>query len=263
MVQRHLLLKYLNRNIMLETGHGTLYKGQILDLDDWGIEFLPDDKDLKLAIISWDDIRKIILVDEDKSLAKEKSRIGMQLENMLKKRAKQKQLEAAKKTNKDLSLTSKDKWDRGNVPTSLNNEDNIKSTVVNENLTKVLVVEDDSTSMELVSEILKAKSFTVHCAKDGAEALEKTEEELYNLILMDLALPKIDGIKATEMIKRNLPYKKVPIIALTAYTMKWDKERVLKAGFEDYIPKPINFPEFITKLEKYRKLQVKNRSKIF
>jgi len=247
---------------MLETGRGTLYRGQILDLDDWGIEFLPDDKHLKLAIISWDDIRKIILVDEDRSLAKEKSRIGVKLENILKKKAKQKQLEAPNKTNKDLSSTSKDILVRENFNSPLNNEDNIKSTVVNENLTKVLVVEDDSTSMELVSEILKAKSFTVHCARDGAEALEKTQEELYNLILMDLALPKIDGIKATEMIKHNLSYKKVPIIALTAYTMKWDKERILKAGFEDYIPKPIDFPEFITKLEKYRKQRVNNRQKI-
>lgn len=247
---------------MLETGRGTLYRGQILDLDDWGIEFLPDDKHLKLAIISWYDIRKIIFVDEDRSLAMKRTRIGVKLENIEKEKAKRKQLEAAKKTNKDLSLTSRDKWDRGNVPPSLNNEDIIKSTVVNETLTKVLVVEDDSNSMELVSEILKAKSFTVHCAKDGAEAIEKTQEELYNLILMDLALPKIDGIKATEMIKHNLSYKKVPIIALTAYTMKWDRERILKAGFEDYIPKPIDFPEFVTKLEKYRKQQVKNRQKI-
>lgn len=69
MVQRHLLLKHLNRKIELETGHGTLYRGKITDMDDWGINFLPDDVKLKPVIISWDDIRKIILVDEDKMSA--------------------------------------------------------------------------------------------------------------------------------------------------------------------------------------------------
>lgn len=72
MVQRHLLIKYLNRNIELETGHGSLYKGKITDLDDWGIHFLPSDENLKPAIISWDDVRKIILVDESKAHAKKR-----------------------------------------------------------------------------------------------------------------------------------------------------------------------------------------------
>jgi hypothetical protein len=72
-VQRHLLLKYINRNIMLETGLGKLYRGKIMDVDDWGIEFYSDDKDLNPAIISWHDIRKIILTDEDKIISKEKN----------------------------------------------------------------------------------------------------------------------------------------------------------------------------------------------
>ncbi len=66
MVQRHLLIKYLNRNIELETGRGTVYKGKIVDLDDWGVHFLPHDDKLKPAIISWDDIRKVILIEESK-----------------------------------------------------------------------------------------------------------------------------------------------------------------------------------------------------
>lgn len=66
MVQRHLLIKYLNRNIEIETGRGTVYKGKIVDLDDWGVHFLPQDEKLKPAIISWDDIRKVILIEESK-----------------------------------------------------------------------------------------------------------------------------------------------------------------------------------------------------
>ena len=64
MAQRHLLLKYLNREIEIETGHGTLYKGKITDLDDWGINFIPADDKLRPVIISWADIRKVILFDE-------------------------------------------------------------------------------------------------------------------------------------------------------------------------------------------------------
>lgn len=87
MLQRHLLLKYLNRNIMLETGLGTLYSGTILDLDDWGIEFCSDDKDLNPAIISWNDIRKIILTDEDKIICKEKNSDKIKVEERKKERA--------------------------------------------------------------------------------------------------------------------------------------------------------------------------------
>lgn len=88
MLQRHLLMKYLNRNIMLETGLGTLYSGKILDLDDWGIEFYSDDKDLNPAIISWNDIRKIILAEEDKIISKEKNSDKIKVGERIKERAK-------------------------------------------------------------------------------------------------------------------------------------------------------------------------------
>ncbi len=65
MVQRHLLIKYLNKVIDLETGRGTIYNGKITDFDEWGINFIPGDKNLKPAIISWDDIRKVILVENE------------------------------------------------------------------------------------------------------------------------------------------------------------------------------------------------------
>ncbi|MFZ2411476.1 MAG: hypothetical protein WAW23_07895 [Candidatus Methanoperedens sp.] len=65
MVQRHLLIKYLNKVIDLETGRGTIYNGKITDFDEWGVNFIPNDKNLKPAIISWDDIRKVILVEHE------------------------------------------------------------------------------------------------------------------------------------------------------------------------------------------------------
>lgn len=75
MVQRHLLLKYLNRGIELETGHGTLYRGEIIDIDEWGIHFIPDDEKLKPVLISWTDIRKVILIDDGKTPAKKRASI--------------------------------------------------------------------------------------------------------------------------------------------------------------------------------------------
>lgn len=65
MVKRHLLYKHLNKIIELETGRGTLYKGKITEFDDWGIHFIPVDDKLKPVMISWDDMRKVILPDSD------------------------------------------------------------------------------------------------------------------------------------------------------------------------------------------------------
>ncbi len=114
-------------------------------------------------------------------------------------------------------------------------------------MTKILVVEDNPINMELVIELLSSKGFTVHTAIDGEEAIRKTEKEVYDLILMDIELPGKDGVEVTKIIKAKS--KNTPIIALTSYAMKGDKERFLSAGFDDYISKPLDISKFITKLE--------------
>jgi CheY-like chemotaxis protein len=120
-------------------------------------------------------------------------------------------------------------------------------------MTTVLVVEDDPFNMELVVEILTSQGFTVEEAVDGREAIEKTEQKVYNLILMDIGLPEVRGVKAAKIIKNNPQYKNVPIIALTAYAMKGDRERYLAEGFDDYISKPIDVSDFMERMEKYRR----------
>ncbi len=120
-------------------------------------------------------------------------------------------------------------------------------------MTKVLVVEDDPFGMELVLEILKTHGFIAYKTYDGAGAIKKAEKEVYDLILMDIMLPQMDGVEVTKIIKSMPRYKNVPVIALTAYAMKGDRERFLEAGFEDYIAKPIEIDEFIKKIEKYKK----------
>ena len=116
-------------------------------------------------------------------------------------------------------------------------------------MTKILVVEDNPMNMELVIEILASRGFAVQTAVDGEEALRKTEKEVYDLILMDIELPGKDGVEITKLIREK--DKKVPVIALTSYAIEGDRERFLSAGFDDYISKPLDLPEFLKKIENY------------
>ncbi|MCE8428506.1 MAG: response regulator [Candidatus Methanoperedens sp.] len=118
-------------------------------------------------------------------------------------------------------------------------------------MTKLLVVEDDFMDSRLICDILKAQGLTFHYAKDGIEAIDMARKMLYDLILMDIKLPRMDGIETTRIIKNMTNYKKVPVIALTAYALEGDKERFLAAGLDDYISKPFDISDMIKKLEKY------------
>jgi len=111
---------------------------------------------------------------------------------------------------------------------------------------KVLIVEDDPINMKLVVEILNSLDFlVVQTAINGHEALKMTENDLYDLILMDIGLPGIDGLETAMRIKEKPEYHKTPIIALTAFAMKGDRERFLEGGFDHYLSKPINVNAFI------------------
>jgi CheY-like chemotaxis protein len=116
-------------------------------------------------------------------------------------------------------------------------------------MAKVLVVEDNPLNMELALEVLGMHGIKAHEANDGEETVIKSEKEDYDLILMDIELAKIDGVEATRVIKGK--NKNVPIIALTSYAMKGDKELFFAAGFDKYMSKPIEISEFLKKLEKY------------
>ncbi|VVB87024.1 Chemotaxis protein CheY [uncultured archaeon] len=120
-------------------------------------------------------------------------------------------------------------------------------------MVKVILVEDNLLNMELILEILMSQDFTVDTAEDGEKAIKKTENTTYDVILMDIALPGIDGVEATKIIKSKPGFKCVPFVALTAFAMAGDKERLLKAGFDDYISKPLDVHDFIAKMGKYRK----------
>lgn len=118
--------------------------------------------------------------------------------------------------------------------------------------TKVLVIEHNSLNMELAFEILKSKGFAVDGAENSAEVCSMIKKQIYDFILMEPRLPDADGFSIAKAIKSSGVYKNIPLIALTTYAMKGDKERILNAGFDDYIPKPFEMQEFIMKVEKYR-----------
>lgn len=110
---------------------------------------------------------------------------------------------------------------------------------------KVLIVEDDIINMKLVLEILNSLDFMTRTANNGFEALTMVENDTFDLILMDIGLPGIDGIETARRIKEKPGYNKAPIIALTAFAMKGDRQKFLDVGFDHYISKPINVADFI------------------
>jgi len=120
-------------------------------------------------------------------------------------------------------------------------------------MTTILVVEDNPSNMELVKDILIDLDFKVDLADNGKEAIEKMEEKVYDLVLMDIGLPDVSGVDVAKQIWENPDYNGVPVVALTAYAMKGDREKFLADGFVEYIPKPINVKEFMAAMKKYRK----------
>jgi len=115
----------------------------------------------------------------------------------------------------------------------------------------VLLVEDSKTSAAIMENELEFLGYECIVAVDGKEAIKKARDERPDLILMDMSLPKVDGLKATEEIRKNADTRTIPIIALTALAMPGDREKCLKAGCDDYLAKPVSHKELgpcITKL---------------
>jgi two-component system cell cycle response regulator DivK len=108
---------------------------------------------------------------------------------------------------------------------------------------KVLIVEDNEDNRELVVKVLRNKGYEMVQAADGEEALEKAVAERPDLILLDISLPKLDGYEVAKRLKSMEEFQEIPIIAFTAHAMKGDREKVIVAGFEGYISKPVNVRE--------------------
>lgn len=118
-------------------------------------------------------------------------------------------------------------------------------------MVQILVVEDNPVNMELTVDLLESYGYAVVQAEDGFVALQKLEDEDIDLILLDIQLPRIDGLELLSRIKSNDSIKDIPVIALTAHSMRGDDERFISAGCIDYISKPIDIKGFREKLQFY------------
>ena len=116
---------------------------------------------------------------------------------------------------------------------------------------KILIVEDNEDNRELAVKVLRNKGFETVTAVDGEEAIEKAVSEKPDLILLDISLPKLDGYEVAKRLKNMEAFKETPIVAFTAHAMKGDREKVIAAGFEGYISKPINIREFPDQVKLY------------
>ena len=104
----------------------------------------------------------------------------------------------------------------------------------------LLLVEDNPINQKVAIEILKSMGLVVSVANNGLEALQKIEENSYDMVLMDVQMPEMDGYQATKVIRSNPAYQDLPILAMTAHAMKGDREKCLAAGMNDYLTKPID-----------------------
>jgi CheY-like chemotaxis protein len=115
---------------------------------------------------------------------------------------------------------------------------------------KILVVDDTDLNRDLVVQLLEDEFDTV-IAENGAEALERADQERPDLILMDLGMPVMDGWEATRRLKANDDLRHIPVIAVTSHAMVGDEIEARKAGCDDYLPKPIDEDLLIKKIKKY------------
>ena len=116
---------------------------------------------------------------------------------------------------------------------------------------RVLVVEDDAQNSYLIGFILERHGYEIIAAADGEQALVEAEKAVPDLILMDMLLPKMNGYEATRRIKAHPETKDVPVVALTAYSMKGDREKILESGCDGYISKPIDPETFVSEMERF------------
>lgn len=116
---------------------------------------------------------------------------------------------------------------------------------------KILIVEDNPMNMELVLDLLEFYEHNITKAEDGIKALERLAEQKFDIILLDMQLPKMDGLEVLDRIKKNPETAEIPVIAVTAHAMKGSEEHFIEMGCVDYVSKPIDIHKFRALIDKY------------
>lgn len=110
---------------------------------------------------------------------------------------------------------------------------------------RVLIVEDNELNMKLFRDLLEAHGYATLQTRDGMEALKIVRESRPDLVLMDIQLPEVSGLEVTRWLKADEELKGIPVIAVTAFAMKGDEEKIRAAGCDGYLPKPIAVNKFL------------------
>src|SRR5262245_40369069 len=116
-------------------------------------------------------------------------------------------------------------------------------------LKTVLIVEDNELNMKLFNDLLEAHGYHVLQTRDGLSALDIAREHRPDLILMDIQLPEVSGIEVTKWLKEDDTLRHIPVIAVTAFAMKGDEEKIREGGCEAYISKPISVLSFLQTID--------------
>ena len=114
----------------------------------------------------------------------------------------------------------------------------------------ILIVEDDELSMKLLTDLLHAHGYDTLHSVDGKDTLQIAREQHPDLIIMDIQLPEISGVEHTKVLKADAALRDIPVLAVTAFALKGDEEKILEAGCDGYIAKPISVPNFLETVEK-------------
>ncbi len=116
---------------------------------------------------------------------------------------------------------------------------------------RVLLAEDNTVNQKLVAALLHRQGHEVLCVSNGREAISAVSRQAFDVVLMDVQMPVMDGLEATAAIRELDQARHVPIVAMTAHAMKGDQERCLRAGMDDYLPKPISFESLRAVIERW------------
>jgi two-component system cell cycle response regulator DivK len=115
----------------------------------------------------------------------------------------------------------------------------------------VLIVEDNELNMKLFHDLLESKGYNIIQTREGLDALRLARKHRPDLILMDIQLPEVSGLEVTKWIKEDDELKSIPVIAVTAFAMKGDEEKIREGGCEAYIAKPISVVSFLATIGKF------------
>ncbi|MDF3024984.1 MAG: divK1 [Alphaproteobacteria bacterium] len=116
---------------------------------------------------------------------------------------------------------------------------------------KVMIVEDNELNMKLFDDLLGAHGYDTIKTRDGTKVMDLARQHRPDLIVMDIQLPEVSGLDVTKWLKSDEELKSIPVIAVTAFAMKGDEEKIRQGGCEDYVSKPISIIDFMKTVQKY------------